>query len=120
MSLSDQRRYPRFPFHSRARLLLDDLESNGTLMDISLSGALFALDKALDLSPDTDCRLDIYRRRWHPAESIRSSIVYCANHLLGIRFLEIDSAAEGELRRMIEMNLASPRLLERDLPALLR
>lgn len=120
MSLSDRRRYPRFPFHSRAALLLDDLELSGTLIDISLSGALFAVDQHLDLSSGAECRLTIYRGRCNLAESIRGTIVYCASHLLGIRFLEIGGGAESELRLMIDMNLASPQLLERDLPALLR
>lgn len=120
MSLSDRRRYPRFPFHSRARLLLDDLEFNGTLVDISLAGALLALDQPLVLSPGAECRLAIYRCRWNPAESIGGLAVYSADHLLGMMFPEIGGAAESELRLLIEMNLASPRLLERDLPALLR
>lgn len=120
MSLSDRRRYPRFPFHSRARLLLDNHEFNGTLMDISLSGALFALDQPLDLSSGTECRLAIYHRRLNPAECICGTVVYCAGHLVGIGFMKIGGVAEDELRLMIEMNLASPRLLDRDWPALLR
>lgn len=120
MSLSDRRRYPRFPFHSRARLLLDDRELNGTLIDISLAGALLALDQPLVVLSGAECRLAIYRRRLNPGESIGGQAVYCADHLLGMRFTEIGGAAENELRLLIEMNLAAPRLLERDLPALLR
>jgi len=72
------------------------------------------------LSPGTECRLAIYRRRWNPAESIGGRAAYSADHLLGIIFPEIGGAAESELRLLIEMNLAAPQLLERDLPALLR
>ena len=120
MSLSDRRRYPRFPFHSRAALLLDDLEFNGTLIDISLAGALFAVDRHLELPSNTECRLAIHSRRWQSAENMRGTVVYCAKHLLGIQFLEVGGPAENELRMIIEMNLASPHLLQRDLPALLR
>jgi hypothetical protein len=120
MSLSDRRRYPRYPFHSRAALLLDDRELNGTLIDVSLAGALFAVDQQIDLPAGTECRLAIHRRRRQSAESMRGTVVYCDRHLLGIEFLEIGGAAESELRLMMDMNLASPRLLERDLPALLR
>ena len=120
MSLSDRRRYPRFPFHSRARLLLDDREFNGTLMDVSLSGALFALDRPLGPSSGTECRLAIYHRRLKSAECICGTVVYRVGHLVGVGFMQIGGVAEEELRLMIEMNLASPRHLERDLPALLR
>lgn len=120
MSLSDRRRYPRFPFHSRAALLLDQIEFNGTLIDISRAGALFAVDQHLELSPGAECRLVIYHRRRQSAENMRGKFVYCANHLLGIQFLEIDGTTESELRLMIDMNLASPCLLERDMAALLR
>jgi hypothetical protein len=119
MSLSDRRRYPRYPFHSRAALLLDNREMNGTLIDVSLAGALFAVDQQLDLATGTECRLAIHRRR-QSAESMRGTVVYCDRHLLGIQFLEIGGTAESELRLMMDMNLASSRLLERDLPALLR
>jgi hypothetical protein len=120
MSLSDRRHYPRFPFHSRAALLLDGLELNGTLVDVSLAGALFAVDQHLDLPSGTACRLAIYQRRRQSVENMHGTIVYCANHLFGIRFKQIGDSAQSELCRMIEMNLAPPRLLERDLPALLR
>lgn len=119
MSLSDRRRYPRYPFHSRAALLLDDRELNGTLIDVSLAGALFAVDQQINLPTGTECRLAIHRRR-QPAGNMRGAVVYRDRHLLGIQFMEIDGSAESELRLMMDMNLASPRLLERDLPALLR
>jgi c-di-GMP-binding flagellar brake protein YcgR len=120
MSLSDRRRYPRFPFHSRAQLLLKDLELNGTLLDISLAGALFATDEGLDFPIRTGCQLAIYRHRRSSFSAIDGEIVHRANHLFGIRFLTVGDTAEDELRQMIDMNLALPHLLKRDLPALLR
>jgi hypothetical protein len=100
--------------------LLDKIELNGTLIDISLCGALFAADLALDLPPGTECGVAIYRHRRPSSATMRGSIVYCADRCFGIQFIEIGDAAEQELRLMIDMNLASPRLLERDLAALLR
>lgn len=120
MSLSDRRRYPRFPFHSRATLLLTDLEFNGTLIDISLAGSLFAIDRDFELPPGAACRLALYHHRRQAGENIRGTVAYCADHLIGIEFPSMDDAVERELRQLIDLNLASPRLLERDLPALLR
>ena len=120
MSLSDRRRHPRFPFHSRAQLQVGDTELNGTLMDISLAGALFATDRHLDFPAGTKCRLTIYRHRRSSLSALGGEIVYCANHLFGLQFLEVSGEAENELRQLIDMNLAPPRLLERDLAALLR
>ncbi len=120
MSLSDRRRCPRFPFHSRGRLLLIDRELDGSLIDISLSGALFAIDLPGDLPSGVACRLAIHHHHQSPARCFCGIAVYRAGPLVGIEFRDIDGDAEEELRLMIEMNLASPQLLDRDLPALLR
>lgn len=120
MSLSDRRRSPRFPFHSRATLLLDDLSVNGTLVDVSFAGALFAVDQHLDLRVGTKCRLAIFHRQRQFKQDIAGAVANCDKHLFGIEFLKIGGAAESDLRLVIDMNLAPPRLLQRDLPALLR
>ncbi len=120
MSLTDRRRQPRFPFHSRARLLLGQRESHGTLLDISFAGALFFPDGHLDASPRTECELTIYRHGRPSLLAIGGEIAHSADDLFGIRFRAIDDTIEDALRRLIDMNLAVPRLLERDVPALLR
>jgi len=120
MSLIDRRRSPRFPFHSNARLELGYLELEGTLMDISLSGALFASADPLEVPVEMDCRLTIGHRRRAHTEGIAGRIAHRAGRLFGIEFLDVDEAAESELRRMLDMNLAPPRLLDRDLATLLR
>lgn len=120
MSLTDRRRYPRFPFHSRAQLLFGEAAHHGTLLDISYSGALFSPDDHIDVPRLTACNLTIYRSGRPTLLAIGGTIMHQGDHLLGIQFREIDEALGSELRQLIDMNLAVPRLLERDLPALLR
>lgn len=120
MSLTDRRRHPRFPFHSRARLLLGSAENHGTLVDISFAGALFSPDTRLQARQRDDCWLTIYRRGRPSLPLIEGHVVHVAEHMLGIQFLPIDATVESELRLMIEMNLAVPHLLDRDVPALFR
>ena len=120
MSLSDRRRHPRFPFRSRAVLLLDDVCVSGTLIDISFSGALFAVDNHLELQAGAKRRLAIHHRRPQSYQDLDGTANSGDNNLFGIEFLELDDADENDLRLLIDMNFALPDLLPRDLPALLR
>lgn len=122
MSLSDRRLHPRFPFHSRGRLLIDDgeIELDGTLVDISLGGALFAADKHLAIPSGTQCRLAVYQRQRPSFVVMQGTVINHSQHLTGIQFQDVSDAAAGKLRQLIDMNLGVQHLLERDVGVLLR
>ncbi|MBI4998504.1 MAG: PilZ domain-containing protein [Rhodocyclales bacterium] len=122
MSLSDRRLHPRFPFHSRGQLSIDDggLELNGTLIDISLGGALFAADQHRDIPTGTQCRLAVYQRQRPSFVVMHGSVINHTRNLTGIQFQDVSDAAAGKLRQLIDMNLGVLHLLERDLGALMR
>jgi c-di-GMP-binding flagellar brake protein YcgR len=122
MSLSDRRLHPRFPFHSRGQLSIDDgeLELDGMLIDISLGGALFAADKHLDIPSGTQCRLAVYQRQRPSFVVMQGSVVNHSRQLTGIQFQDVSEAAAGKLRQLIDMNLGVVHLLERDVGALMR
>jgi hypothetical protein len=122
MSISDRRLHPRFPFHSRGQLSIDDggLELDGTLIDISLGGALFAADKHLAIRSGTQCRLVVYQRQRPSFVVMQGLVINHSRNLTGIQFQAVSDAAAGRLRQLIEMNLGVLHLLERDVGSLLR
>jgi hypothetical protein len=120
MSLLDRRRHPRFPFHSRGAIAVAGCHYQGTLLDISACGCLFVTDASVDLAPGHACQVLVRHAPRRDAPSFVGIVAHRHDHLLGIEFVDIGQDAHATLYQIIEMNLAPPRLLERELPALLR
>jgi hypothetical protein len=120
MSLHDRRRHPRFPFHSRGSLVIDGELHPGTLLDISACGCLFAADGGIRIPVGRDCRVLVRHAPRRDLPSFGGILAHCHDHLLGIEFVDISDDAHDALHQIVEMNLAPVRLLERQLPALLR
>ena len=122
MSLSDRRLHPRFPFHSRCQLSIDacELELGGTLIDISLGGALFAADHHTEIPSGTQCRLTVNQKHRSSLIVVEGAVVKHSEQFLGIQFQQVSETTASDLRQLIEMNLGVPHLLERDVASLLR
>lgn len=120
MSLLDRRRHPRFPFHSRGAIRVDGCNYRGTLMDISAKGCLFVTDASVRLPVDNPCHLFVLHGPRRESPPLGGVLAHSDHHLLGIEFTAISEEAHEALHQIVEMNLAPPKLLERELPALLR
>ena len=119
MLLSDRRRHPRFPFHTRGSLLLDGCSHQGTLLDISLKGGLFVPDANPAVPVGRDCLLRVFHGGKEKFVELPGSVVYIHAHLIGIDFDPVSEDALRWFQQVILLNLAIPALLHRDLPALL-
>jgi len=120
MSVLDQRRSCRFPFHSRGTLQICSADNQGTLMDISYHGALFIADKAIAVQAGTKCLLNVYYGLGNPFLTLRGITVQVQKHLVGIEFIALTESIEEALRCLVDLNLGVPELLDRKLPALLK
>ena len=120
MSISDRRRHPRFPFHSRGSLQLGDCIHQGTLLDISLQGGLFVPDANAESVAGRECRLKVFNGGSARSVALDGIIVHCHGHLIVIAFKPVGEESVHWFRQVVELNLAMPALLERDVPALLR
>ena len=114
-----RRRYPRFPFHRMASIVYDSGECSGSLVDASFNGALFEASGRLNVQL-ADCVLIIPFSR-DPEEAIRlqAQVAYRRGLSLGLHWGQIDAESGMKLRRLVEMNLGSLRLLERPLLSLI-
>jgi hypothetical protein len=121
MSLSERRRYPRFPFHSQALIDADGQQLNGTLLDISIAGGLVDC-AAAQLDIGSRCSLTVChgkKRAIHVAGTVVHLSSQLSGYLIGIEFSAVDDGLEEKILEVIHLNLASPNLLSREVATLL-
>lgn len=116
---AQRRRYPRFPFHRIASIVYDSGECSGSLLDASFNGALFEASSRVGAAL-SDCVLIIPFSR-DPEEAIRlqAQVVYRRGSRLALHWEQMDAESSMKLRRLVEMNLGTLRLLERPLLSLI-
>ena len=112
-----QRQFSRIPFDVSVTLQTEQQSWETDLIDISLHGALI---KAPGLSKPT--RQQLYQLAIHLEGGLHICmdvlIVHHENEGLGLHCKNIDVDSISHLRRLIELNLGNPELLERELSAL--
>ena len=116
----ERRHFHRIPFDHSARLMLGDRAVACTLGDLSLKGALLA-ECAAPLPPGTAVQLVIELDDQGPAGRcirMQGSVCHREGGHIGIRATAMDLDSIARLRRLVELNLGDPELLERELEAL--
>lgn len=120
MSLSNRRLHPRFPFHTEAQLFIDDRAHPGRIIDISRRGLLFAADPPIAARRHTLCSVKLFHAGQPHFLSAVTTVAYQQGALLGLEILDLGDADQTVLQQIIDMNLGTHNLLNRDLPALLQ
>jgi hypothetical protein len=118
--VTDERRlYSRIAFHTPAQLVLIDRDIEVMVLDVSLKGALVRLPIDIYLHDQTPCTLCI--RLDDDGDSIRmeTRVTHIEGRYAGLDCHNIDLDSVTHLRRLVELNLGSEELLERELSALL-
>ena len=119
---SERRRFRRFPFHSEATLQLKGVSCVATLKDLSLHGALLELRggaTALDSIQLKPCLVHIHHNGNEDLVVFNGLVLHVKHELLGIKFIGVGEAERQALIQLIDLNLASPTLLDRDVASLL-
>lgn len=115
---ADRRRFKRIAFDAKTELSQGTHRWPVQLLDLSLKGLLIerpdpwlgnpnrAFEADIHLSPDADVRMDV-------------QLAHDNHGQLGFVCLHIGLESIEHLRRLIELNLADPEELERELGALI-
>src|SRR5690606_7126768 len=115
----ERRRFWRANFQSGAKLLTDSGEYMVQIEDLSLRGALVVLPEGAAVRLDERCRLQVQL-----AAGVVIMLWGRAAHLkdkhLGIRGESMDLDSVTHLRRLIELNVGDPVLLEEEISFLLQ
>ena len=116
---SEHRSFFRAPFHAVVNLVDATGTWEGQLLDISLKGALLHMsaDWPGVLGAKCQLRLDLTEG---VAILMHATVAHLEGTKMGVRCDNLSLDSITHLRRLVELNSGDPRLLERELPALLR
>jgi pSer/pThr/pTyr-binding forkhead associated (FHA) protein len=112
-----QRQFSRIPFDVSVTLQTAQQSWETELIDISLHGALIKAPQTFDADQEQLYQLAIHLEGG-PDICMDVMISHHENEELGLRCEDIDVDSITHLRRLIELNLGNPQLLERELSVL--
>lgn len=118
LNRENRRNFWRAAFHAPARLIDSAGTAHGEVLDISLKGVLLKM-------PATWHGKDGERCQFHLALaddvsiSMWATVAHLEGQFAGLHCDKIDVDSMTHLRRLVELNSGDPKLLERELPALL-
>lgn len=117
MTVNDKRRFTRVPFDAEVMLHFGTVDWPSDLIDISLKGMLIVLPDGFDIPVGSSVNVDV---NLNDEVSIETTcmLMHRTQDRLGLRIDRIDMESIIHLRRLIELNLGDPELLERELNGL--
>lgn len=90
------------------------------MLDVSFNGALFSADAPLNVDVGHQCELTGKSAEKVVFSARTARVSYVLGTLVGVEFLGCDESLMNALHRLVDMNLGTPQLLTRDIPALLK
>ncbi len=117
---SDRRQFTRIAFDATAHLIdpTDNRQWQTELIDISLKGVL--IKRPADWSPVTSAKY-LLQLKLSPEVELQFAVrvVHEKDDRIGLNIEKLDLDSAVHLRRLVELNLGDPILLERELAELL-
>jgi len=113
----EQRQFSRIPFDVPVTLTQGEQIWETGLIDISLHGALIKAAPNFEADPEQDYKLAVHLEGG-PDICMDVRVAHQGNEELGLKCKDIDVDSITHLRRLVELNLGDPELLERELSAL--
>lgn len=118
--MTDERRhYSRIAFHAPAQLILPDGSIDVVIVDLSLKGALVRLPADMQAQEGAPCTLRVRLDEMGDSIRMETKVTHAEGRYVGLSCHTIDLDSVTHLRRLVELNLGSEELLERELSALL-
>lgn len=118
MDNDERRRFSRLPFRAESALVVDGSRFPTRLMDISIKGALVSQPEGWPQEGATHPMLEIRLEDSNVKIHMQTEVVHFRGNELGLACLTIDVDSMTHLRRLVELNLGDPNLVERELSAL--
>jgi hypothetical protein len=116
--MQDKRQFTRIPFDADAHLETPTGSWDTHVMDISLRGALMAFPEDGGVETGTPVTLVLTLSDKQTQIIMEGEIRYLREQRLGVEFSHIDLESASHLRRLVELNVGSQEMLERELDAL--
>lgn len=113
----ERRRFSRIHFEATVNVVTDQQRWQSVLIDISLKGVLLQLPEAFDAVQDRDYRIEISLDNGELI-TMETALAHQRNDCIGFACNRIDMDSFARLKRLVELNLGDPDLLNRELSAL--
>lgn len=117
--IQERRKYSRVAFQAPARLILPDRMLDAVVLDLSLNGALIRLPAEIVVTQQTPCTLRVRLDETYAEITMSARVVHVEGDYAGLLCLSMDVVSAIHLRRLVELNLGAPALLDRDLSTLI-
>lgn len=114
----ERRHFIRVLFEAPAVLNTDSDSLPVQVLDLSLKGALVLAPALESLPLGSACRLTVPLANTNHAIAMSAQVAQVQGHHMGLLCRTIDLDSVTHLRRLIELQLGDPALLQRDLAAL--
>lgn len=111
----ERRHFVRVMFAAQAQLSCGEAVLDVRVLDLSLKGALITLPAGVSLRQDALCSLTLPLTSGSGHIDMEVQVAHVEGCQIGLLCLHSDLDSITHLRRLIELQLGDPKLLERDL-----
>jgi hypothetical protein len=115
----ERRKYPRIAFSASTTLVFPDQTLEATLLDLSLKGALVRLPAGTTIADRAVGKLRVQLNEILAEIIMEVRVVRVEDRYAGLLCQAIDLDSITHLRRLVELNLDNPLLLDRELSELI-
>jgi len=115
MSTQERRSHQRIPFQAEIIMQSGNEEWSCNLLDISLKGMLVEPPENLDIDTSKPCALALFLGEEASIHARVTITHVLGNGNWGLQWQNIDVESLKHLRRLLELNLNDPSLLNREL-----
>jgi len=118
---SQRRHFTRIPFDAEYKLHTPDANKHwdGTVIDLSLHGVLVKRPEDIQVSRGDEFILDLILNANDVTIQMEVQVAHSHDTFIGFECEHIDLDSMTHLRRVLELNLGDPGLLERELNEML-
>ena len=112
---TQRRHFTRIPFDARYRLIAETGTWQGSVIDLSLKGALLSRPAELAVEQGQQYQLELLLSEDEIVIRMQIHIAHVHADCLGVACEHIDLESMTHLRRFLELNLGEADLLEREI-----
>lgn len=116
---NEQRRFHRIEFDAASELKWQQQVWSAQVLDISLKGVLLQRPPQWAVPVDEPCEITVFLNGTEAGIVMAAVLRHVDERRLGFQMQYIDLDSATHLRRLVELNLADPALLEREFENLL-
>jgi len=117
----ERRHFSRIPFHAQGHLHADkgEMHLNCEVLDVSLKGILLAKPEGWQGLLNDKYQVDLLLENGELVIKMAAAVAHIDNDSVGFLCEHIDLDSITHLKRLVELNLGDPELLQRELSALI-